>query len=191
MLVARRLSGVGLAILALQCVPAGQASAAPARWGGNWHLYEAIHVPAGLSWPSALLRAQARGCGWYLATITSAAENAFVRDLDAGRPGLLVEGRFGPWLGGFQESSRREPAGGWRWVTGEDFGYANWAGSEPDNDASAALRSLEPGVGRGTDETFLHIYSDGAWNDLSATSLPRGYVVEFDSHRRRRCRQRG
>ena len=31
-----------------------------------------------------------------------------------------------PWLGGYQDTSTpdyREPGGGWRWVTGEPWGY--------------------------------------------------------------------
>ena len=46
------------------------------------------------------------------------------------RIGTVTLGELGPldvwWLGGYQDTSTpdyREPGGGWRWVTGEPWGY--------------------------------------------------------------------
>jgi len=59
--------------------------AVPIEWttssGGNGHLYEAVLVGSAITWEDAQAAAVARGPSWNLATITSAAENAFVENL--------------------------------------------------------------------------------------------------------------
>jgi hypothetical protein len=141
----RRVLLAGLAASALLLAAGSDAMTAPSRWSGNGHLYEVRVDPNGLSWPQALLRADALGCGWYLATITSAAENAFVFGLVARQRGIIAGpgGIVGPWLGAFQTNRTDEPAGGWRWVTEERFGFTNWNRGEP-NDANAAARGAYP-----------------------------------------------
>jgi hypothetical protein len=171
------------------------AGAAPVRWtkasGGNGHTYEAVYVPAGLNWVQAQLAVAGRGCGWYLATITSAAENRFAFGLIAKRPELFVEDLNGPWLGGFQVSSRSEPKGDWRWVTGEAFRYTSWAPGQP-NDYVAGDSTLEPGIPTGQQEGFLHFIGHaGQWNDLNVNSQPRGYIAELDPGRHKACRAEG
>ena len=156
------------------------AGAAPVRWtkasGGNGHTYEAVYVPAGLNWVQAQLAVAGRGCGWYLATITSAAENRFAFGLIAKRPELFVEDLNGPWLGGFQVSSRSEPKGDWRRVTGEAFRYTSWAPGQP-NDYVAGDSTLKPGIPTGQQEGFLQFIGHaGQWNDLNVNSQPRGYA---------------
>lgn len=142
---ARRALRVGLAVLATQAA-AAETLAKPVRWSGNGHLYEVRVDSNGVGWVQAHLRARALGCGWYLATITSAAENAFVGGLLAKRPGIF-DGA-GPWIGGFQKSGRDEPAGGWRWVTEEAFGYTNWRAGEPsDGGGAEAFLNLFAGAG--------------------------------------------
>src|SRR5262249_15632204 len=47
--------------------------------GGNGHYYQAVSTPGGITWEAA--QAAAVGMGGYLATITSAAENAFAFNL--------------------------------------------------------------------------------------------------------------
>ncbi len=79
-----------------------------------------------------------------------------------------------PWLGGFQSPGSLEPAGGWKWITGETWDYNNWASGEPNNLASGREDKLE-----------FHGYSSGGtftgqWNDeLSTNILSSGYVVEY------------
>src|SRR3954465_3707514 len=90
----------GLTML-VSLAAAGDASAKPVRWAGNGHLYDVRAVPDGLSWVQAYLRVRAFGCGWYLATLTSKAEDGFVRGLVAKEGGIFDrDGGRGPWLGG-------------------------------------------------------------------------------------------
>jgi beta-lactamase regulating signal transducer with metallopeptidase domain len=140
----------------------------PVSQGGNGHSYRVVRVPEGLTWDQANEAAQAQG--GYLATITSAGENAFVFSLM--QDPLYWNGPRGPWLGGYQTPGHglRE---GWVWVTGEPFVYSPWSPGQP-NDAG------------GVDETRLE-YGWGAatpadtWNDQPDwfRGVP-SYVVERD-----------
>lgn len=173
----RRLLRLGLAALALQSAASSGALAEPVRWRGNGHLYEVRFAPEGLSWAQAMLRAQALGCGWHLATITSAAENSFVAALAAKKAGAFTPG--GPWLGAFQRTPA-ESAGNWRWVTEESFTYRNWRSGEPSD--------------HGGEEAFLNMFAGGAWNDTTffgTGNLPRAFIVEFDAARQKKCRDLG
>lgn len=180
---------VGLA-LGTAALLAGGAEAEPVRWeksrGGNGHLYEAVAVGQRVNWVGAFIGARRRGCGWYLATITSAAENAFVTGLFAGRPELLI-GADGPWIGGFQRNSTQEPAGQWRWVTDERWSYAAWNGPAEPTNRTYFGPELHPGVDAGQQEDFLGMLSNGKWNDLPANALLKGYVVEHDDKAKRAC----
>lgn len=88
--------------------------ALPVRWSGNCHYYE--FVRGTFTWPEARAAALARthlGVPGHLATITSAAENAFINS--AFNAGLAEQGA---WIGG------HEPAddGVWRWADGPEAG---------------------------------------------------------------------
>ncbi|MBP6776244.1 MAG: PEP-CTERM sorting domain-containing protein [Piscinibacter sp.] len=158
------------ALLASQSVCAAQT-----QWkisdGGNGHYYEV--VVKDLNWQQAQSFAEDRG--GYLATITSASENAFVYSLAAPEvvPRAWLYGVYGPWLGGFQRSDSMEPAAGWQWVNGEgDFVYTNWGPGEP-NDGNDGPE--------GQKESFLHFINErkiATWNDFwDEASLP-SLVVE-------------
>lgn len=125
------------------------ASEWPAWQGGNGHWYAGI--PTSRTWADA--RVHAASLGAHLATVTSAAENAFVNSVRA------ASGLDRPWLGGFQDLAapdHSEPAGGWRWVTGEPWSFTAWAGGEPNNQGN---------------EHWLHYGSNsGFWNDLPSWS---------------------
>ena len=125
--------------------------------GGNGHWYAADPVSRG--WAAAQAAARARG--GHLATMTSAAETAFV----VASQGVLAVDR--PWLGGFQDLNAphyAEPAGGWRWVTGEPWDYTQWGVAEP-NDAG--------------NEHWLHFdVPTGLWND-HAGSWPS--IIEWSA----------
>ena len=122
-------AGVGL-ILAL----AGPSLATPIQWrvadGGNDHFYNVVGVTKGISWADANAAAIARGSGWHLVTITSAAENAFVFNLVAGKPQFWAcctgGNAQGPWLG-----ATKTGTGDFQWVTGEPFSYTNWTPGQP------------------------------------------------------------
>jgi len=153
--------------------------ATPVQWsvssGGNGHYYEAVSVPARISWTDAKTDAELKG--GFLATISSAEENAFVFSLVTNQvfwtSGVTGQS-LGPWLGGFQPIGSSEPAGNWQWVTGVPFTYTCWAQSEPSN-------------GWGL-ENYLSFYNAtpnsmaSTWNDLQnydAPYAPVGYIVEY------------
>lgn len=147
------------------------ASAAPTQWtvgsGGNGHWYEWVASPtSGNTWTQARGNALASthmGMGGYLATVTSAAENAFLGTLG------FTDG----WLGGSDQGTE----GTWLWMDGPEAGnvfwtggpggsptgYASWNGGEPNNQ---------------NNEDFLH-RAGGLWNDLPNASFNFGYYVEY------------
>ena len=107
--------------------------------GGVTHYYQVIYVPSGnLNWYQAAYLAQ--DAGGYLACPTSEGENAFLFELvddrkyfwffppySGGQKANHYEIGIGPFLGGYQAEGSQEPAGGWRWLSGEKWAYANWA----------------------------------------------------------------
>jgi hypothetical protein len=142
--------------------------------GANDHWYLAVYAPGGLSWDAA--RAAAALRGGYLATVTSAEENNFIFSLvndwkfwynDAANNSL------GPWLGGYYAGTPGSMnPDDWALVSGEVWGYRNWAAGEP-NFAT---------------ETVLQFFGNGlnnmqpTWNNLSRSEThPKGYVIEWDS----------
>jgi hypothetical protein len=156
----------------------GSATAAPVVWevadGGNGHAYEA--VLASTTWTEA--NAAATLAGGHLATIHSAAENEFVFNLIDSQPYWIAfngNGNWGPWIGGLQPPGSTEPAGGWRWVTGEPFSHTNWRSGEPNNEISAGFQ-----------ENHMQFFSGpgtraNTWNDFFDHPALRvnSYVVEY------------
>lgn len=156
--------------------------------GGKPHYYEYISATSG--WEEANSAASSRtffGMAGYLATITSAAENAFITAKLSG------DG----WIGGSDDyrqinnvrgttyTQQSETEGNWYWVTGPEAGtlistgnhspvvapggYMNWTAGEP-NDAG--------------NEHALQLYAtvDGLWNDLYGPAGVAGYVVEYGGY---------
>jgi T1SS-143 domain-containing protein len=153
----------------------------------NGHYYEV--VGGNVSWAQA--NAAAIAAGGYLATITSAAENAFILNLN----GLTAQSQ-NLWLGGSDAATE----GTWKWVTGPEAGttffngdpsgldqfqgsavpgqYTNFGVGEPNN-----------GVGWDSGENYLEMltpFGNGIWNDgtgLAATDGSQadfvGYVMEY------------
>jgi hypothetical protein len=103
----------------------------PVQWkvkdGGNGHWYSARRWTGTRSWPEA--RDTAAALGGMLACITSDDENAWISStLDLKQPGCGL-GRMGWHLGGYQDLTAPdyvEPAGGWRWLSGEPWAYTAW-----------------------------------------------------------------
>ena len=154
--------------------------------GATQHFYEYV-ASSGITWEQAKTAAAARtyaGVNGYLVTITSAAENNFVKE--------RISGATNVWIA----ASDSAQEGTWRWVTGpegqnsgtvfwktyrdannqvvrETVTYASWAGNEP-NDSDNS-RGGEDHVVTNWDGTA------GAWNDLNAlnTGDIDGYVVEY------------
>jgi len=168
-------SFVGAAAGALAC---GMAVSSPVfaeavQWeeamGGNGHWYEFIDNGADITWDAA--RAECEALGRYLVTITTAEEQDFVENIVLPP---TVDAKFN-WTGGWQNHDNpeySEPAGGWEWVTGEEWDYTNWHYPEPND--------VQPG------EDVLAMYSwDGAhshhgkWVDLPWNRIDvQGYICE-------------
>jgi hypothetical protein len=142
----------------------------PMQWtvadGGNGHFYQ-IREMGLISWSQS--RATAQQLGGYLATLTTASESAFVARLRFTNRGVN--------LGGYQDRSSpdfSEPSGGWRWVTGEPWSYANWLAGEPNN--------------AGTGEDFLMFAQTNFWGDkwadqdeLCPRCEPHFFAVEWSA----------
>jgi hypothetical protein len=145
----------------MSMVPVSARIVASITWtAGNGHSYAIVNYP-GETWDSARADLAVLLPDFYLATITSAEEQAFLVDMVAwNSPGEL-------WLGGAQVPiTETDPAAGWTWVTGEPWVYTNWASGEP-NDAGV------PGT-----EQYLAIEFFG-WNDEgSAIGAIGGYLAE-------------
>ena len=141
-------------------------------FAANGHFYEFIpsSVPNGVSWTSANAAAATKtlyGIQGYLATITSAAENTFIKDKLQGNG----------WLG----ASDAAAEGTWKWVAGPEngallpAGYTAWNAGEPNNAGN---------------EDYAHMIGNpsagplGTWNDLAnggggGAYAVLGYVVEY------------
>lgn len=149
------------------CLLAGAATigaathAAPVQWAGNGHWYEYVATP--LTWLDARADALSRshlGMAGYLATITSAAEDAFAYS--------LLPSATSAWLGG-TDGYGLSTEGNWIWADGPEAGqaltYTNWAPGEPNN------LNIEDG---------LSARSTGQWNDY-LNNRPLGYIVEYSA----------
>ena len=151
--------------------------AVPVLDGVSGHLYDAVAADGGISWTDASIAAEGMGsgaCQGYLASITSAEENAFVLGQFGG--GVPSSGGTGYWIGGFQDQGASSATEGWMWVSGETFDYSDWATDFPVGTGGlfqSAIRFASPIVVFGEPET-------PAWEDAQSTSTSPGYVVEFD-----------
>jgi hypothetical protein len=138
--------------------------------GGNGHWYRLV-FDGHPSWTEA--KQLAEQLGGYLATLTSKSEN------DLG--GVLSRGATAMLLGGFQDRASQdysEPAGGWRWITGEPWTFTNWGSGEP-NDANNGHG--DPG------EDYLSSWTGGQgfrWGDgdnICPECNPGPFLVEWSA----------
>jgi len=139
--------------------------AAPAFWPVNGHYYQLVTNQ--LSWQNASAAASNSvylNLQGYLATVTSQAENDFIKS-------LLQSDARGVRLGGTDAGTE----GQWRWVTGESFNYTNWYTGEPNNSNGTEhyLSMLGPVLG-----SLSGYWSDH--NDLSHRDI-KHYVIEYSS----------
>jgi hypothetical protein len=138
----------------------------------NGHYYELIETE--LSWSDA--RDAAAGMSYnvvqgHLATITSQQEENFVVNKwpcigleDPTRnPWDCTDREARVWFGATDEASE----GDWQWITGEPWGYIDWANGEPNSS--------------GNEDCIEYRDADGGyWNDDDCTNS-RWYLVEFDT----------
>lgn len=170
-------------VLALGTVAAGSVGAAPVSFGSSSYEFVASD---GISWADANAAATGTtylGLSGYLASVTSAAENAFLA-------GLVTQyDQFaGSWLGAMVANGPGGAVG--TWAGGPEAGqafstngaanpgfYANWGGIEPNNSPGKGYMNLGP--------LFAGI-SHAAWadagNGLASGGDPvKGYFVEFSA----------
>ncbi len=108
-----------------------------------------------LNWESA--KAYCGELNGHLASITSAEEQSFIDSLNANSARL--------WIGGYRDDNFN-----WFWVTGEPWGYTNWAAGEP-NDSGNVV----------SNENRVALWPR-QWNDLNEnnTGEQSGFVCEWD-----------
>ena len=144
--------------------------AAPTQWtvdsGGNGHWYE--FVSGSPNWESALTSAAARthlGLNGYLATITSAVEDSFIKGIAGGGIG---------WTGGTDKAQE----GTWLWATGPEAGTVFWTNGSTQTYANWNKLTGEPNnVGN---EDYLVVKQLPGWND-APTNFAKAYYVEFSA----------
>ena len=149
----------------LDCCERGDACVVgnyPVQWriedGGNGHWYQARRV-SGIRWPDA--KSSALSAGGHLASISSLAEDSFLKT-------LAIDSVY--WIGGSRVAGANCSAAlGWSWVNDEPFGYAGWAQSQPDCWAQGQL--------------FLAVnniaYFPG-WHDYDDAQM-QCFVIEWDA----------
>jgi len=168
--------------------PDAMAQNAAKQWrvedGGNGHWYAARRWDFPKTWPEARDAAIARG--GYLACVTSAAESQWLgANMTLEQPGCGL-GRMGWHLGGYQDRSApdySEPAGGWRWVSGEPWAFTAWL-------TEANYPGLQGGDrpnNFGDDEQYLKMselpYAPW-WDDVGTTSDQNdlcGAIIEWSA----------
>jgi C1A family cysteine protease len=118
----------------------------------NGHWYQRFDNT--MTWHEA--KSHCENIGGHLATITSLDENLFVYKLFSG-------GWNRAWLGATDEQTE----GIWEWVTGEPWGFTNWAPGEPNN--------LD-------NENYLEMYgwAEGRWNDVYNSGEHDFTICEWD-----------
>ncbi len=120
-------------------------------WNGHtYKLYDYDFV----SWVEAKTFCEQNG--GHLVTISDQAENDFVWNL------IQNSSRVGCWTGG-----RTSNHSSWSWITGESFGYSNWASDEPNNSYGI--------------EFYTQMWrSSGKWNDAMMVDTEICLVLEMD-----------
>jgi hypothetical protein len=152
---------------------AGALQAAPQLFNG--HYYEFVYLTDPYTgtnnyWTTARDAAAAlqyNGLYGHLATITSEAENDFVRST-AGY-GIAVD-FMGAWLGGNYQGWLVGPE------AGQNFTYSNWGGVEPNNQGYAYMN-----IGPTFAEIEIKQWADAAGpGPISGSDPVIGYFVEYE-----------
>jgi hypothetical protein len=146
--------------------------------GGNGHYYQVVCSNDDSSTADEA-NDGALALGGHLATLTSSDENDFVFELLGSRGywyGSEDGWCAGPIIGLYEAGDDNEPDGDWLWVTGEEFDYENWAGSEPNNfDGNDEERAS---YGNGDCEPVFSATDE--WYDIGEDDDARSFVVEWD-----------
>jgi hypothetical protein len=153
----------------------------PIQWraseGGNGRWYEVRTVPSGLNWNQA--RSAATALQGALASFETIEEFDFVASGLAIRP-LFWTQRFnfwrGPWIGGYQDPADpmfSEPAGGWRWVSGQPIEPSVLAAMGQGNPNN--FPCCEDALQFGENQYVRRV------NDVPASNTAIAFVVEYSA----------
>ncbi len=152
--------------------------AAPFGPGGTWNVYRVVDVAA--TFPEAVKRAAAEpeptgtaGVKGHLATISSAAENMFVKQLVDGDDtwiALTDSTDFGASPGGHSTTK------GWAWITGEPLTFTAWRPAQPDDWHGEGLGEDAVAIGPGG------LWSDGGIALRSQKDTRHRYVIEWETN---------
>ena len=171
-------SYLATAVLAVVALPSAPAHADPVQWtvasGGNGHFYEFRYDNNNfLNARASALASSYMGMSGYLATVTSAAEAAFLY----GSVNTSIA-----YIGGSDEGHE----GTWTWLDGPeaggvfysasggplDYAYSSWGPGEPND-----------GFPNGPENALITNNDHaGQWNDVrSAGQFSLGYYVEYSA----------
>jgi VCBS repeat-containing protein len=132
----------------------------------NGHYYRVVEE--GSTFAEAISGSDA--LGGYLATITSASEQAFIEQND-----LVAQTTDATWIGGLTNNAGQSAT--WTWVTGPEAGqqitYANWNPGEPGGGFNASTQYAQIVKGWG------YTWNDSPNSPLPGNGIADGYLVEW------------
>lgn len=138
--------------------------ASPIQWTVNGHYYE--KNDNGVSWNDAKNAAETQnylGAQGHLATITSAEESLWLYN-------TFGSGLMSHWIGAYYEKNVNRSEIGWKWISGEQWNFSNWAAGEPGalygNESEISLSPMSNANGI-------------MWWDLDGSQAHMGYMVEY------------
>ncbi len=142
-------------VLGLACIVGASSIITSGTWDN--HDYAVVCSPC-MSWENA---ANDLLGNYNLAAVTSQPEQSFLESLLEG-----ISGQY--WLGGYQPREEMNSEINWSWVTGEDWGWANWYNGEPND-------FYGPGS-----EQHLAMWGkyNWRWNDEVNLCNMSGYIAE-------------
>lgn len=123
----------------------------------NGHYYYVYDIDNVTDWNMAQEYCESQG--GYLATITSAEEDAFLYSY------ITDEGYSSAMFGLTDEEQTND----WHWVTGEEFSYHNWQSGEPSHQGGYEHYGM-----------YYEPFTDGTWNDGSGQGGP--FICEWGEY---------
>ncbi len=123
----------------------------------NGHNYYVYDIDTVTDWNMAQEYCETQG--GYLATITSAEEDAFLYS-------YIVDAGYSSAIFGLTDQEQTDD---WHWVTGEKFSYQNWRSGEPNHQGGYEHYGM-----------YYEKNTDGTWNDGSGQGGP--FICEWGEY---------